>query len=156
MSEERAREVLRAEARRVRVLLAATFVTLYLGYVGIQVWLLDRSLTEALTFGAVVLVAIALVQYLLLGAPWVRRPHGPVQRAEVLHTARSEGGRQTVVLGDGDVTVRVVLPGTTTGLVVGDTVLVAPRLGGGTAMGLVLPEHVTGTRPVLTVRGTAA
>ena len=155
MSEERAREVLRAEARRINVLLAAIFAVLYLSYVGVQVWLLDRAATEALTFGAVVLAGIAVVQYLLLGPSWVRRPGGPVGRAEVLRMTESSRGSPDVVLGDGKVTVQITLPRTTSGLVVGDAVLVSPRLDHGTAMGLVLPEHVTGVRPVLSVRGAA-
>ncbi|WP_298888958.1 hypothetical protein [uncultured Serinicoccus sp.] len=157
MSEERARDALRAEARRLRVLHAAIFAMLYLGYVGVQVWLLDRSVTEALTFGAVVVLGIGLVQYLVLGAAWVRHPDGPVERAQVLDVAQDARGGPAVVLGGGDggVTVRVVLPRTTTGLAVGDTVLVSPGLGYGSAMGLVVPEHVDGVRPVLTVRGGA-
>ena len=156
MSEDEARPILRAEARRTRLLLALSVLFVLGLYLGFEVWMLGRPLGESLRFGIVLLAGIGLVQYLFLGPVWIRRPGGPLVQARVERVGTAESRGEVVELARGDVSVRVVMPRGTSGFRRGDTVLVCPRLDYGNAMGLVVPEHVSSTRPVLTVRGTAA
>lgn len=155
MSEDEARPILRAEARRTRLLLALSLPCAFLLYLGFQLWLLDRPLGESLISAALILCGVGLMQYLFLGPVWIRRPGGPLVEARVARVGTSGSRDEVVVLTRGDVSVRLTLPRGTAGFRSGDTVLVCPRLDYGNAMGLVVPEHVSSTRPVLTVRGTA-
>ncbi|WP_066637487.1 hypothetical protein [Serinicoccus hydrothermalis] len=155
MSEGEARRIVRAEARRLSLLLVLS-VLLVLGlYLGFQVGLLDRPLAESLRFGIPLLAGIGLVQYLFLGPVWIRRPGSALVGTTVERVSTSGDRDDAIVLTRDDVTVRVGLPRGTSGFRRGDTVLVCPRLDYGNAMGLVVPEHVSSTRPVLTVRGSA-
>ncbi|WP_281964741.1 hypothetical protein [Serinicoccus marinus] len=156
MSEAQARRILRAEARRTRLLMALSLPCAFLLYLGFQIWLLDRPLGESLISAALILCGVGLVQYLFFGPVWIRRPGGPLVEARVERVGTSGSRDEVVVLRRGDVSVRVVMPRGTSGFRRGDTVLVCPRLDYGNSMGLVVPEHVSSTRPVLTVRGSAA
>ena len=156
MSEERAREVLRAEGRRGRVILLIMLAVVYLGYLAVQVWLLDRSAPLALGIGAVLVVGIGVMQYVFLAAPWVRRPDAPVERAEVLRTTTTGHGGQAVTLGNGSERVRVAVPKKRATFSVGDTVFVSPHLRSHGAMGLLVPEQTTGLPRVLPVNGDPA
>ena len=156
MSEDEARPILRAEARRTRLLLALSLPCVFLLYLGFQLWLLDRPPGESLISAALILCGVGLMQYLFLGPVWIRRPGGPLVQARVERVGTAESRGEVVELARGDVSVRVVMPRGTSGFRRGDTLLVCPRLDYGNAMGLVVPEHVSSTRPVLTVRGTAA
>ncbi|WP_153011693.1 hypothetical protein [Serinicoccus chungangensis] len=131
-------------------------LVIYLGYLAVQVWLLDRSATVALGVGAVLVVGIGAMQYFFLAAPWVRRPDASVERVEVLQATTTGHGGQAVTLGDGRDRVRVTLSRTTAIFSVGDTVFVSPRLRPHGSMGVVLPEDVTGLPRVLAVNGEPA
>lgn len=156
MSEERAREVLRAEGRRGRVILLIMLAVIYLGYLAVQVWLLDRSAPLALGIGAVLVIGIGVMQYFFLAAPWVRRPDAPVERVEVLRTTTTGHGGQAVTLGNGSERVRVSLSKKAATFSVGDRVFVSPHLRSHGAMGLLVPEHVTGVPRVLPVNADPA
>ncbi|WP_298747264.1 hypothetical protein [uncultured Serinicoccus sp.] len=156
MTEERAREVLRAEGRRGRVIVLIMLVVIYLGYLAVQVWILDRSVPVALGVGAVLVVGIGAMQYFFFAAPWVRRPDASVERVEVLQSTTTGHGAQAVTLGNGRARVRVGLSRTTPIFGVGDTVFVSPCLRPHGSMGLVMPENVSRLPRVLAVNGDPA
>lgn len=159
MTEDEARGLVRAAARRVWLVVLVTVLLVFVAYVLVQQALFDRALGPALLNAAGLLLLVALMQIFFFTPAWARRPSGPIVAARVARVDRTGRGHDSVLLrGPGagaGAQVRVDLPRDVSGLTRGDTVRVTPALEPGTTIAVVLPAHVTSGRRVLSLEASA-
>lgn len=151
IAETDAIDLVRAEARRMMVLGGLGLLAATLIYLVVSVLLLDRPPGEAATRMLPLLVLVGLLAYFFQLPRWVRGRGTPVTRAVVVRTA----GDELFLRGGPQGEVSVVLPRGTTGFRGGDRVWVSPDLQPSQTVAVVVPAHVTGTRPVISGRASA-
>lgn len=148
ISESEAIDIVRAEGRRLLVLGALALLVAVLIYVAVSVLWLERPVGEAASRALPLMALVAVLAYFLQMPRWVRARQTRVSRATVGHLTEDEMVLQGGPQGD----VSVVLPRRTTGFRRGDGVWVSPDLHPGQTVAVVVPAHVTASRPVINAR----
>lgn len=148
ISEAKAVDIVRAEARRLLVLGAGGLLVAVLVYLVVSVLWLERPVVEAVTRALPLTAAVAVLAYFFQMPRWVRRRGTPVARATVGRVDEDE----IVLQGGPQGEVGVVLPRGTSGFRRGDRVWVSPDLLPAQAVAVVVPRHVTAPRPVINAR----
>lgn len=151
ITESEAIDIVRAEARRLLVLGAVGLLVAVLVYVAVSVLWLERPVGEAATRALPLLALVAVLAYFFQMPRWVRGRQTEVTRATVGRVSEDE----IVLQGGPQGEVSVVLPRDTGGFRRGDRVWVSPDLQPAQTVAVVVPAHVTASRPVISVRAMA-
>lgn len=148
ISESEAIDIVRGEGRRLMVLGGAGLLVAVLVYVVVSILWLQRPVGEAATRALPLLALVAVLAYFFQLPRWVRGGQTSVARATVGRVTEEEIVLQGGPRGD----VSVVLPRGTAGFRRGDRVWVCPDLQPAHTVAVVVPAHVTSTRPVISAR----